>query len=190
MKKSEVKLGQVGKAPNPAIPAVVFSGTFDNHMQHGDQRGQSHSGLHLIGDFTKANGQILTAQDIVAGNAFAGGRLNGHAATVTIGEVDLRSKTFTADVNIYNHPKTSTFFPVGTSLANAKDYIRAAWRDYCTYGTAAYGGGVVDIYKDMKNAFGLNWVGMATIGGQEIWIGCAHAGSVDTAFPAVNNKFS
>ena len=46
------------------------------------------------------------------------------------------------------------------------------------------------IYKEMRNAFGLNWAGLAWINGQQIWVGPAHAGPVVTAFPAVNNKFT
>jgi hypothetical protein len=189
MRKDEVKLSKVGVAPNPVIPAVIFSGTFDNHMVSGDKRGTSHSGLHLISGFRKNAGGALTAADIVAGNSFDG-RLDDRATNVVIRSVDLRVKTFIADVNIYGTAKQSSFFPVGTTIDTAKGYIRAAWKDACTYGSATYGGGDVEIYKQMRTSSGLNWVGMATISSQEIWIGCAHSGPVDTAFPAVNNKFS
>ncbi len=56
-------------------------------------------------------------------------------STVTIKSVDLRANTFVADVNIYGTAKESTFFPVGTTLDKAKEYIKAAWKDACTYGS-------------------------------------------------------
>lgn len=184
MRKNEVKLSNL-----KPTPPVIFSGTFDAHMTLGDKKGASHSGLHLIGEFRKTEpAEALKAADIKKDATFAG-RLNDRATTVTITEVDARTKTFKASVNIYGEAKVSTFFPVGTTLATAKDYIRAAWRDACIYGSSSYGGGDVDIYKDMRKAFGLNWVGMATMDSQETWVGCAHSGTVDTAFPAVNNKF-
>jgi len=189
MRKDQVNPNKVGVAPNKAIPTLIFSGTFDNHMLYGDKKGGTHSGLHLISAFVKDEGGALKSADIVANKSFTG-RLNDKATTVTIRSVDLRVSTFAADVNIYGTAKESTFFPVDTTLDKAKEYIKAAWKDACTYGSSAYGGGDVDIYKDMRKAFGLNWVGMATISSQEIWVGCAHSGSVDTAFPAVNNKFS
>jgi hypothetical protein len=175
MRKDQVNPNKVGIAPNTPIPALFFSGTFDNHLVSGDKKGTSHSGLHLISGFRK--------------DSYTG-RLDDRATTVTIKSVDLRAKTFVADVNIYGTAKESTFFPVGATLDAAKGYIKAAWKDACTYGSAAYGGGDVEVYKQMRSAFGLNWVGMATISSQEIRIGCAHSGSVDTTFPAVNNKFS
>jgi hypothetical protein len=189
MRKDQVNPNKVGIAPNTPIPALFFSGTFDNHLVSGDKKGTSHSGLHLISGFRKDAGGALTAADIVANESYTG-RLDDRATTVTIKSVDLRAKTFVADVNIYGTAKESTFFPVGATLDAAKGYIKAAWKDACTYGSAAYGGGDVEVYKQMRSAFGLNWVGMATISSQEIRIGCAHSGSVDTTFPAVNNKFS
>lgn len=183
MRKDQVKLSNVQN-----LPQLVTSGTFDNHMLYGDNKGQSHTGLHLLANFLRQTGHPLTNNDLINGQQYIG-TLNNRQTTVTITEVDPRTKTFRASVNIYGTAKVSTFFPLGTTLAQAKNYIMAAWRDYCTYGTGAHGGGAVDIYVQMKAANNLNWAGMATIGGQETWIGCAHAGPVDTAFPAVNNKF-
>ncbi len=185
MRKDEVKLGNVH-----GIPDVVFSPTFGDHMKFGDKKGTSHSGLHLIGEFKKtANNQTLAAADIQKDKNYAG-KLDTRATSVDIAEVDLRAKTFKASVNIYGTAKVSTFFPVGTTLDKAKEYIRAAWKDHCTYGSSDYGGGDVDIYKQMRAAFGLQWVGQATISGQQIWVGSNLAGpNVDTAFAAVNNKF-
>ena len=137
-------------------------------MKFGNNRGTSHSGLHLIDEFKKnVSNAALNAGDITTGQSFAG-TLNGRATTVTITDVDLRAKTFKASVNIYGTAKISTFFPVGTSLAQAKEYIKAAWNDHCTYGCSTYGGGDMDIYNQMRNAFGLNWVGMAKMGLQDI----------------------
>ncbi len=189
MRKDQVNALKVGIAPNKAIPSLIFSGTFDNHMVSGDKKGTTHSGLHLISGFVKDDDSALKAADIKANSSYTG-RLDDHATTITIKSVDLRANTFVADVNIYGTAKESTFFPMGTTLDKAKEYIKAAWKDACTYGSSAYGGGDVDIYKQMRTAFGLNWVGLASISSQEIWVGCAHSGSVDTAFPAVNNKFS
>lgn len=175
MTKSEVKLSKVGIAPNPPIPALVFAGTFDNHMQFGDRDGTCHGGLHLIGGFRKADDQRLALVDLTVNSVYAGRIATGtgnpapdRAATVTIKEVDPRANTFSAEVNIYGTGKASTFFPIGTSLDQAKNYIRAAYRDACTYGSSQYGGGDVDIYKEMRAKFRLNWIGMATINGQEI----------------------
>lgn len=189
MRKDQVNPNKVGIAPNKAIPNLVFSGTFDKHMASGDKKGTTHSGLHLISGFVKDSGGKLASGDLKVNESYTG-RLDDRAATVTIKSIDLRASTFVAEVDIYGTGKESTFFPVGTTLEKAKEYIKAAWKDACTYGSSEYGGGDVDIYKDMRKAFGLNWVGMATISSQEIWIGCQHSGPVDTAFPAVNNKFS
>ncbi|HKC62404.1 MAG TPA: hypothetical protein VKB86_02145 [Pyrinomonadaceae bacterium] len=186
MRKDQVKLSQVGK--NKQIPALIYKGTFDNHMKFGDQSGQSHSGLHLISEFKKADEQPLKTSDIVKGRSYTG-TLNTRQTTVKIIEVDATTGTFTADVEIYGKAKTSTFFPPALNLAKAKECIEAAWKDHCTYGTAEYGGGNVDIYKQMREKFKLNWLGMAKINGRTTWVGCAHAGPVVTAFPAVNNKF-
>jgi hypothetical protein len=184
MKKGDVKLSQVKN-----IPTLIYKATYDEHMRFGDKKGGVHSGLHLIGEFTdNATGRALKASDIVKDRVYAG-RLNDRATTVTITEVDLRAQTFKASVDIYGTAKISTFFPVGTTLALAKKYSEEAWKDHCTYGSSDYGGGDVDIYKQLRKAFGLNWVGMAKIGTQEIWVGSEHSGSVEASFPAVNNKF-
>jgi hypothetical protein len=185
MTKNQVKLGQV-----KGIPAVIFSATFGKHMEYGDQKGTSHSGLHIIEQFKKSsNSQKLAAGDIQTDREYQG-TLNERATTVEITAVDLRAKTFIASVNIYSSAKVSTFFPVGTTLEKAKEYIREAWKDHCTYGSSQYGGGDVDIYKQMRDSFALKWVGMATIESQQIWVGSGFVGpNVDTAFPAVNNKF-
>ena len=116
-------------------------------MDSGDQRGRSHSGLHLIANFTKANGNALAGTDIVTGNTFAGGDLGGRNTSVSILDVDLRAKTIRANVNIYGTDKMSTFFPVGTTLTQAKGYIRAAWKDFCTYGSAAYGYNIISKFR-------------------------------------------
>ena len=100
MRKDQVNPNKVGVAPNKAIPALIFSGTFDNHMQYGDKKGGTHSGLHLISAFVKDEGGALTSGDIVANNSYTG-RLNDKATTVTIKSVDLRASTFVVDVNIY-----------------------------------------------------------------------------------------
>lgn len=185
MRKDEVKLSNV----NPALPDPIFAGTFENHMRMGDKSGTSHSGLHVITEFTKDDGKTLTDADVVSGRTFRG-RLDGRATTVTIRAVDTRAKTFTADVTKYDHPKRSTFFPATTTLAEAKEYIRKAYKDYCVYGTASYGGGAVDIYKQIMNKYGLRWAGMAKMNDQLIWIGCTFTGPIITAFPAVANKFN
>jgi hypothetical protein len=39
MRKDQVNPNKVGVAPNKAIPALIFSGTFDNHMLYGDKKG-------------------------------------------------------------------------------------------------------------------------------------------------------
>lgn len=184
MRKDQVKLSEVHD-----IPVLTYANSFDQHMQKGDKSGQTHSGLHLLSLFKKSSGSSLSNSDIARGQEYAG-RLDGRATTVTIKSVDARASTFTAAVNIYGVAKTSTFFPVSTSLSQAKDYIQAAWKDHCTYGTTTYGGRDVDIYKQMRTRYGLNWVGMVSIGGQQVWVGSPYAGSVVTAFPAVNNKFS
>ena len=184
MRKDQVKLSNLNGINN-----IIYAGTFATHMQHGHHSGQTHSGLHVVASFLKnGNNLPIAAPDIVTG-AVIQGTVNGRAATLTVSAVDARTRCFKASVNIYGTAKVSTFFPAGTSLATAQGYIQAAWRDHCTYGTTAHGGGDVDIYKQMRAAFGLNWVGMATIGGQQTWIGSALSGSLVTAFPAVNNKF-
>jgi hypothetical protein len=155
----------------------------------GTKKGGTHSGLHLISAFMKDEGDALKSGDIVANNSFTG-RLNDKATTVTIKSVDLRASTFVADVNIYGTAKESTFFPGGQRWTRRRNISRLPGRARALRDRQEYGGGDVDIYKDMRKAFGLNWVGMATIFSQEIWVGCAHSGSVDTAFPAVDHKFS
>lgn len=184
MRKDQVKLSNVKN-----IPALIFAGTFDSHMKLGDKSGQSHSGLHLLCDFKKPTGQALQKSDIVQ-NAVIAGKIGEKSATITITDIDLRATTFKASVDMYGKAKVSTFFPPGMDISKAKECIKAAWINHCTYGTSAYGGADVDIYQQMRSRFGLNWVGMATLGGQEIWVGSALAGSVVTAFPAVNNKFN
>ncbi len=183
MRKDEVKISQV------KVPAIIFGPSFDNHMKFGDKSGQSHTGLHILFEFTKTGGQRLSGSDIKR-NAQIAGTLNGKSTTGTIKEVDIRAKTFKAEINIYGKIKVSTFFPIGTTLGQAKNYIREAWKDHCTYGSARYGGGDVDIYKQMRTRYNLNWVGMATIAFQQIWIGSAQSGTLVTAIPAVNNMFS
>ncbi|RYG92051.1 hypothetical protein EU803_06280 [Loktanella sp. IMCC34160] len=179
------------KPGNVTVPALTFAGTFDGHMMTGDQRGHTHSGLHLTNYFTR-NGAPMSAGQLAL-NQDAAGRLIGagvnRAMTVRLLEQDSRSGVFKADVEIYGNSKTSTFFPFGTTINQAKDYIRDAWSDYCHFGTGAHGGKEADIYRQMKAKFGLNWVGLAKIGTQRIWVGSAQSGSVVTAFPAVNNKF-
>jgi hypothetical protein len=184
MRKDQINPRNVKNAP-----ALIYSPTFDAHMKFGDKSGQTHTGLHVISEFRTNTGRALSAADIAI-NTTLEGTLNGLSTQITIKDVDGRAKTFKADVRMYTNAKTSTFFPAGTDLVKAKEFINQAWKDHCTYGTSSYGGGKVDIYDQLCQAFKLNWVGMATINGQEIWIGSAHAGSVVTAFPAVNNKFT
>lgn len=195
VRKDMVKQGAVGNtaAGKKAIPKIVYAGSFDAHMKFGDKKGSSHSGLHIICEFRKANGSRLDKADILLGRAYTG-RINKAGggdlgATVQITAVDERAGTFTADVTIYGQAKTSTFFPAGTDLAKAKQYIEEAWKDHCTYGTTEYGGQNVDIYRQMRERFGLNWVGLATINAQRVWVGSDKAGSLEKAFPAVRNKF-
>lgn len=183
MRKDQVKLSKI-----KAIPALIFKPTFDNHMKLGDKSGSTHAGLHVIGEFTKDNGQTLAVRDIVRGASYQGS-LSNRQTTVTIKDVDLRAKTFLADVNIYGNIKSSTFFPIGTTLVQAKNFIREAWKDHCIYGSSEYGGGDVEIYNQMRTRFRLNWVGTTKINGQKIWVGSQLQRPVPTAFPAVNNKF-
>ena len=124
MRKDQVKLGQVKN-----IPALIFAGTFVNHMKYGDKSGQSHTGLHVISEFvSKKTGRALSAGDITVGNSIEG-TLNGLSTTVVIKDVDARAKTFSADVNTHGTAKASTFFPTGASLVEAKEFIKQAWKD-------------------------------------------------------------
>jgi hypothetical protein len=185
MRKDQIKTSNVRPV------ALTFGTSFNSHMAAGDRKSGTHAGLHLA-SCIRIGGRALAAGDLSLNNA-VDGRVVGHgvdrACTITLLESDTLNGTFKASVDIYGSAKTSTFFPVGTTLDQAKEYIRAAWTDHCHYGSSSYGGGDVDIYSQLRARYGLNWCGIAEINRRKIWIGCAHSGTCNTAFPAVNAKF-
>jgi hypothetical protein len=69
-----------------------------------------------------------------------------------------------------------------------KAAITEAWEDCQIYAPQS------EIYRQMMAKYNLGMCGMATIAGQRIWIGSMKSGKgpngIETAFPAVNNKFN
>src|SRR5262249_3717836 len=84
-------------------------------------------------------------------------------------------------------PKRSSFFPATLDYNAIRQAVTDAWLDYKIYSPES------EVYDQLANKYGLAWVGYATILGQRIWIGCtrsgAHNNPIETAFPAVDNKF-
>lgn len=147
-----------------------FEAAANLHIMNGDNHNGTgaHSGLHSM---TYAN------------QNFAG---------KVIAEIDRDKRVndiYVADVKLRGNKasKRSSFFPASMAWPAVKSAIEEAWQDYKTYHT------VSEVYSQIANKYNLPWVGYATIQGKKIWIGSLSAGTqgnpIDTAFPAVNNKF-
>ena len=150
------------------IGSPVFANSFKTHMMEGNDKGSRHSGLHAANELIRDNSNY----------------------TMDVIERDCRNReSYTADVRLQgnDNSKRSTFFPNDMNYDAVKAKVIEAWRDSRTYTRDD------TIYKDLAAKYGLSWVGMAQIGTQKIWIGSTKSGAqgqgLETAFPAVNNKF-
>lgn len=148
-----------------------FSQTFQNHMMLGDKTDgtKAHSGLHSL-NVALAQYPNLTETNRVETDA--------RVPQIYAAYVRLRGdKT----------EKLSSFFPATMNFAAIQATVMEAWRDYKIYSPES------EIYGQLAAKYNLSWAGLALIQGQKIWIGSGGAGTannqIDTAFPAVNNKF-
>ncbi len=148
-----------------------FEPTFQQHMMDGGHTAGAgaHSGLHSLrtaaGTYPGLTEVARIATDTrVAGIYCADMRLRGGKA-----------------------PKRSSFFPATMTWAEILTAVTDAWTDSRIYAPQS------EVYGGMAAKYGLSWVGLATIAHQRIWIGAMRAGTaqhpIDTAFPAVGNKF-
>ncbi|MBI4903111.1 MAG: EndoU domain-containing protein [Acidobacteria bacterium] len=158
--------------------AIAYTPTCFNHMMHGTIAGGTHTGLHSLN-----LAAALPNLTLAALNVAHAGTLNGSNITVTIRERDLRvAGIIVADVTIgARNPKRSCFFPDNLNWAGVQAVIDEAYRDYQLNANN-------NIYQSKRSGAGITWAGMARIAGQDIWL-AARGNPVDTAFPAVNNKF-
>lgn len=147
-----------------------FSSKAMLHIMRGDVSGDesAHSGLHSMFEVERYYPNIINdAECRVATDSRCGG-------------------IYVADVKLSANRKSkrSSFFPRTMNWLSIKAVIESAWQDYNTYKSN-------QIYVSMRKH--ISWAGMAKIDGQKIWIGSLEAGTkanpINTAFPAVNNKF-
>lgn len=152
------------------IGGVNFASTAQKHIMLGDKTDGTgaHSGLHSLN--------------------LAAGKYTGMTLADEVRDARVES-IFSASVTLKGGKtaKTSTFFPATMNWDQVKAAITEAWEDCQIYSDN-------NIYIKMKAKYGLQMIGLATIKGQKIWIGSTKSGKsgsgIETAFPAVNNKFS
>lgn len=148
----------------------VFAAGIQQHIMTGGQvaGNGAHSGLHSLNTALATYGNLT--QVVI--------ETDSRVAGIYAADVSLRGGKAT---------KRSSFFPATMNWVQIQAAITQAWRDSRTYTPRS------DIYRQLRDKYGLSWVGYATIGGQRIWIGATRSGvgdnGIDTAFPAVNNKF-
>jgi len=164
----------MGKNARPAnlveTGLPYFEGNANLHIMNGNNHdgAGAHSGLHSM---TYANQNFPTK--VVAEVA-----RDKRVSDIYVADVKLRGNKTS---------KRSSFFPASMAWPAVRASIIEAWQDYKTYHS------VSDVYDQIANKYNLSWAGYATIQGQKIWVGSLSAGTqgnpIDTAFPAVNNKF-
>jgi hypothetical protein len=149
-----------------------FRGTAQEHIMLGSNPNGNgaHTGLHSL---NTAAGHYPNLTEIR--------RIDTDARVPGIYSAEIR-----LTANNDKGTKISTFFPATMNWAAVRAAIVEAWEDGQINRTN-------DIYVSMRNKYTLGMAGMATIGGQKIWVGSMQTGSaasqIGTAFPAVNNKF-
>lgn len=148
-----------------------FDNNFQTHMMLGNHVAGAgpHSGLHSL---NTAAGQYpgLTEVTRVA--------TDGRVSAIYAADVRLRpGKT----------EKRSSFFPSTMTYEQIVATVSEAWRDSKIYTPD------VATYRQIRDKYGLAWVGLAVISGQKIWVGSTRSGAstnkMETAFPAVNHQF-
>ncbi|QMW22861.1 EndoU domain-containing protein [Sandaracinobacteroides saxicola] len=167
-------------AKNPPSAATIalrigagchFGAGMMAHMMHGGQVAGNgpHSGLHSL---NLAAGMYPGLHEVA--------RIDTDARVPGI---------YCADVALTGAKaaKRSSFFPAIMTWVQIQAAITAAWEDSHVYAPQS------EVYGQIAAKYGLSWAGLATIGGHRIWVGGTRAGTManplDTAFPAVNNKF-
>ena len=148
-----------------------FAPTFQQHMMDGGQTAGAgaHSGLHSLRTAAATYPGLTEVARIATDTRVTG-----------IYCADMRLRGGKA-------PKRSSFFPATMTWAEILAAVTDAWRDNRIYAPQS------DVYGGLADKYGLSWVGLATISQQRIWVGATRAGTalnpIETAFPAVGNKF-
>ena len=148
-----------------------FDNNFQTHMMLGnnvDGNG-AHSGLHSL------NTALAQYPNL--------------AEVARVATDSRNNNIYCADIRLKGGktPKRSSFFPATMNFAAIQTAVTNAWLDYKIYSPES------EIYRQLRDKYGLSWVGLASIGGRKFWIGCTRSGSaqnpIETAFPAVDHKF-